>query len=198
MRGSAALPLGQAVYSLRSGETGLYLSAEDWFARTGAGSYGGREESGTGTEERSRGKGHEMAVPKGAKDSGVRGSGVMRREGGRLVSVGAGIFFLYLYCMYGDVVRPWQLLLKGWMWRINVTAMRDGEWWRNCSRDESQLVVMVVGAGLSVPRSLRDKIRSVGAAEDGERSMPIRVSGYAFAPGEVLTVSCPRLRKKAS
>jgi len=36
------------------------------------------------------------------------------------------------------------------------------------------VMLMVVGAGLSVPRSLRDKIRSVGAAEDGERSMPIR------------------------
>lgn len=70
---------------------GLYFSAEDWFARTGAGSCGGRKESRFGVEARSRGRGQDIAVPKGEKDSGVKGSGVMRRGGEGTVSVGAGI-----------------------------------------------------------------------------------------------------------
>ena len=36
-----------------------------------------------------------MTVPKGAKDCGVRGSGVMRRVGGEETSVGA-IFFSFV------------------------------------------------------------------------------------------------------
>lgn len=36
-----------------------------------------------------------MTVPKGAKDCGVRGSGVMRRVGGEETRVGA-IFVLYV------------------------------------------------------------------------------------------------------
>jgi hypothetical protein len=54
---------------------GLYFSAEFWFARTGVGLYGGRED-GWGATVSSRGRGETTAVPNCAKLAGVRGSGV--------------------------------------------------------------------------------------------------------------------------
>ena len=59
-----------------SGEMGLYLRAEFWFARTGVGSCGDRHD-GSGAILSSLGNGETTAVPNGAKFSGVRGSGVI-------------------------------------------------------------------------------------------------------------------------
>lgn len=68
---------------------GLYFRAEFWFARIGAGLYGGREER-DGTVDRSRGRGDVIAAPYGEKFSGVRGSGDRRRRG-FVVKTGAGM-----------------------------------------------------------------------------------------------------------
>lgn len=66
---------------------GLYFSAEPWFANMGAGLYAGRCD-GCGGTLMSRGRGGQIAVPKGAKFSGVRGSGV-RVKDGAAVRIGA-------------------------------------------------------------------------------------------------------------
>lgn len=57
-----------------------------------------------GAPNKSRGKGVVMTVPKGAKDCGVRGSGVMRRVGGEETSVGA-IFVLSVNVSTYEVVN---------------------------------------------------------------------------------------------
>ena len=69
---------------------GLYLSAVDWFATSGAGTYGDglRDERG-GTLDRLRGRGEAIAVPKGENAAGVNGSGVMERFVGWDVRIGA-------------------------------------------------------------------------------------------------------------
>lgn len=54
---------------------GLYLRAEFWFARTGVGLCGGRDD-GWGAIFSSLGNGETTAVPNCAKFAGVRGSGV--------------------------------------------------------------------------------------------------------------------------
>lgn len=77
---------------------GLYFSAEPWFASTGAAASAcgrgseARALLARGAAGRSRGRGLEMTVPKGAKASAVRGSGVSRSEGGGEMRVGAGIY----------------------------------------------------------------------------------------------------------
>lgn len=54
---------------------GLYLRAEFWFARTGVGLCGSRDD-GLGAIFSSLGNGETTAVPNCAKFAGVRGSGV--------------------------------------------------------------------------------------------------------------------------
>lgn len=76
MRASEGCPLGhKLVYRSMSGEMGLYLRAEFWFASTGVGLCGGRHDD-SGAIFSSLGNGETTAVPNGAKFSSVRGSGV--------------------------------------------------------------------------------------------------------------------------
>lgn len=54
----------------------------DWFARIGVGWWDWDWDwNSEGMEDRSRGRGEVMTVPKGEKDSGVSGTAVMRQLG---------------------------------------------------------------------------------------------------------------------
>ena len=63
------------------GEIGLYFNAVDWLARVGSGWWagwsGGGNGAALGTLDWEDGSGAVMAVPNGAKEAGVSGSGWM-------------------------------------------------------------------------------------------------------------------------
>jgi hypothetical protein len=87
---------------------GLYFSAEFWFARTGVGLYGGRED-GWGATLSSRGRGETTAVPNWAKFIGVRGSGVSVIVG-LVVRIGAMVGFGYQVTRYQGICALFKLL----------------------------------------------------------------------------------------
>lgn len=68
---------------------GLYFSAVDWFAITGAGTQGdGLRDDRGGVLERSLGRGEVIAVPKGENEVGLKGSGAIVRFVGWDVIIG--------------------------------------------------------------------------------------------------------------